>query len=289
MSGRVVVLGSVNVDLTVRTARLPRAGETVLGSRLHRAQGGKGGNQAVAAARAGADVSLCAAVGTDSFGDDALRALADAGVDVAGVVRVEEPTGTAVILVDDAGENEIVVVPGANLRARGSRVDWRAGDVAATVLEVPLDAVETFLAQARAAGARTVLNAAPATREARRLLPLTDVLCVNESELDALGPEPLAAGTAVVTTLGSRGIRLVDGEGTFSVPAHDVPVVDTVGAGDAVCGVLAAGLAEGRSLRESVVRANAAAAMAVRSAGARSSPTRAELDRFLVTPAEGEG
>lgn len=294
MSGRVVVLGSVNVDLTARTGRLPHAGETVLGSSFTRAHGGKGANQAVAAARAGARVSLCGAVGRDSFGDDALETLARDGVDVGRVARVAEPTGTAIIVVDDAGENEIVVVPGANGHARGDGIEWRRGDVAAAVLEVPLGAVETFFGEARAAGVTTVLNAAPATAAAARLLPLVAVLCVNEGELEALGPlppepHPAGGGMAVVTTLGSRGIRLVDGDGELSVPAHPVPVVDTVGAGDAACGVLAAGLAEGRPLRECVTRANAAAAMAVRAAGARTSPTAADLDRFLDGPAEGEG
>jgi ribokinase len=292
VSGRVVVLGSVNVDLTVRAPRLPGPGETVLGASFSRAHGGKGANQAVAAARAGGAVWLCGAVGTDAFGDEALEALANEGVNVERVARVDEATGTAIIIVDDAGENEIVVVPGANALARAGELDWLPDDVAAAVLEVPVDAVEPFFAQARAAGARTVLNAAPAAGAARRLLSLTDVLCVNEGELEALDLEPRGAhpdGTmAVVTTLGRRGIRLVDGGGAFSVPGHPVPVVDTVGAGDAACGVLAAGLAEGRPLRDAVVRANAAAAMAVRGAGARTSPTRAELDRFLEAPAEGE-
>jgi ribokinase len=284
MVGRVVVLGSVNVDLTVRAARLPRAGETVLGSHLSRSHGGKGANQAVAAARAGAVVSLCGAVGNDAAGDAAIEALVAERVDVERVVRVPEPTGTAIVMVDDDGENAIVVVAGANLRAGGGGVDWRAGDVAAAVLEIPLGAVETFFAEARRAGATTVLNAAPAQSAAARLLPLADVVCVNEGELEALGGAPGGqppGGAAVVVTLGSRGIRLLDGEGSFHVPAHAVPVVDTVGAGDAVCGVLAASLAEGRTLRDSVVRANAAAAMAVRAAGARSSPTAAELERFL--------
>ncbi len=289
VSGRVVVLGSVNVDLTVATPRLPSPGETVLGSSVTRRHGGKGANQAVAAARAGADVSLCGAVGKDSFGDEALEALVREGVDVRRVARVPQPTGTAVVLVADGGENEIVVIPGANLHARCGGMDWRPDDVAMAVLEVPLDAVEAFLGEARSGGATTVLNPAPASRQAACLLHLADVVCLNEMELETLGlelAEPAPGRAAIVVTLGSRGLRLVHEDGIFDLPAHRVPVVDTVGAGDAVCGTLAAGLAEGRSLAESSVRANAAAAMAVRVAGARTSPTRAELEAFLEQQAK---
>lgn len=279
VSGRVVMLGSVNVDLTVRTAVLPRAGETVAGSSFTKSPGGKGANQAVAAARAGAEVVLCAAVGADELGEEALCALARDGVNTDWVARVEEPTGVAVILVEESGENEIVVVAGANASAQGRGVRWRQGDVAAAVLEVPLGAVEDFFEEARAAGVLTILNAAPASSSAARLLPLADVVCVNERELDVLGG---AAGkAALVVTLGARGIRVVDVEGSFSIPVHPVQVVDTVGAGDAACGVLAAALADGLPLRESVVRANAAGALAVRAVGARSAPTAGEIDEFL--------
>jgi ribokinase len=290
MSGRVVVLGSVNVDLTVRTARLPQPGETVLGASPTWTPGGKGANQAVAAARAGGAVVLCAAVGNDAAGGEAVESLAGEGVDVDRVRRVGEATGTAVVLVDDGGENQIVVVPGANLAARADGVDWHPGDVALAVLEVPFEAVEAFLSEASTAGATTVLNAAPASAAAAHLLPLARVVCVNEAELEALGPLPagrLPGGAAVVTTFGSRGLRVVDEEGAFHVPPHAVAVVDTVGAGDAVCGVLAASLAGGRSLRESAVRANAAGALAVRRAGPRSSPSAAELDEFLEISGKG--
>jgi ribokinase len=279
VSCRVVVLGSVNVDLTVRMAVLPKVGETVLGASLTQSPGGKGANQAVAAARAGARVALCAAVGTDSLADTALAELAHEGVDTERVARVEEPTGVAVVLVEESGENEIVVVSGANGQASGRGVAWRRGDVAAAVLEVPIEAVGIFFEEARAAGTLTFLNAAPATAAAAGLLPLADVVCVNERELDALGGS-IGAG-ALVLTRGASGIRVVDAAGEFSVPGHPVEVVDTVGAGDATCGVLAASLAAGLSLRDSVVRANAAGALAVRATGARSSPTASEIDRLL--------
>lgn len=279
MAGRVVVLGSVNVDLAVHTAVLPRAGETVSGSSFAQSHGGKGANQAVAASRAGAEVVLCAAVGTDGFGDAALSALVRDDVDTGLVARVESPTGVALVIVEESGENQIVVVAGANRRAVGRGVVWRHGDVASAVLEVPVAAVEEFFTEARTAGAMTVLNAAPATSEASRLLPLCDVVCVNEVEFEALG-NPVG-GASLVVTLGSEGVRVVDADGERSLAAHAVEVVDTVGAGDAFCGVLAAGLAAGLSLRDSVVRANAAGAMAVQTSGARTSPTAGELDEFL--------
>jgi ribokinase len=269
----------VNVDLAVHTAVLPRAGETVSGSSFAQTHGGKGANQAVAASRAGAEVVLCAAVGTDGFGDAALAALARDDVDTGLVARVEGPTGVALVIVEESGENQIVVVAGANRRAVGRGVVWRHGDVASAVLEVPVAAVEEFFTEARAAGATTVLNAAPATSEASRLLPLCDVVCVNEVEFEALGNSVGAA--SLVVTLGSEGVRVVDADGECRLGAHAVAVVDTVGAGDAFCGVLATGLAAGLSLRDSVVRANAAGAVAVQKRGARTSPAAGELDEFL--------
>jgi ribokinase len=152
VSGRVVVLGSVNVDLVAHTAVLPRAGETLLASGFAQLMGGKGANQCIAAARAGASVVLCGAVGNDAFGDAALADLVREKVDVRRVVRVDEPTGIALVTVEESGENQIVVVAGANLHAPGGSVDWRPGDVAVAVLEVPIVAVERFLSEARAAG-----------------------------------------------------------------------------------------------------------------------------------------
>ena len=279
MAGRVVVLGSVNTDLVATTEVLPARGETVAGLGFSRSQGGKGANQAVAAARDGAEVVLCGAVGADPFGDEALAALAADGVEVSRAARVGEPTGVALIVVERSGENVIVVVAGANARASGAGFAWRPGDVAAAVLEVPVDAVEEFFVAARAGGATTCLNAAPVVPGAERLLGLCDVVCVNEVELAALGGN--VGDAALVATLGPQGVTVVDGDGTLELAAHEVDVVDTVGAGDATCGVLVAGLAAGLSLRDAAVRANAAGAMTVRAAGARTSPHRDELDDFL--------
>jgi len=277
--GRVVVLGSINVDLVATADRLPLPGETVAGTGFSVLHGGKGANQAVAASRAGASVVLRGAVGGDAFADAAVDALVADGIDVLAVDRVGGPTGVAVITVDAAGENTIVVVAGANALADGRGVQWRPGDVASAVLEVPLSAVRQFFAEARAGGATTVLNAAPVTDGAAELLSLVDVLCVNETELAALGD---VSPDALVVTLGSAGVLVVAGGVETRVTAHSVDVVDTVGAGDATCGYLVAGLASGLDLVEAVRWANAAGAMTVRAVGARTSPTAVEVEEFMV-------
>ncbi len=277
--GQVVVLGSINVDLVVTADRLPLPGETVIGNGFSVLHGGKGANQAVAASRAGASVLLRGAVGGDDFADAAVDALVADGIDVSAVQRVDGPTGVALITVDEAGENSIVVVAGANARADGRGAHWRPGDVASAVLEVPLDAVREFFVEARVGGATTVLNAAPVTEGAAELLGLVDVLCVNETELAALGD---VSPNALVVTLGAAGVLVVTGGVETRFAAHAVDVVDTVGAGDATCGYLVAGLAVGLDLVDAARRANAAGAMTVRAVGARTSPTAAEVDEFLA-------
>ncbi len=190
MRRAVVVLGSVNVDVTAVLERLPRPRETVSGGVLQRGHGGKGANQAVAAARAGATVRFVGAVGRDADGDDVLAVLGDEGVDVSAVRRVDAATGTALICVDAAGENQIAVAPGANRHASADGVDLTGATVAIAQLEAPLDAVTSFFTRAREAGARTILNAAPihpgAADAIVDLLDLVDVLVVNRHELDAL-------------------------------------------------------------------------------------------------------
>lgn len=296
-----MVLGSVNVDITAVLARLPRPGETVSGGTLRRDHGGKGGNQATAAARAGASVRFVGAVGTDSDGDDVLATLTAEGVDVAAVRRVDAATGTALICVDEAGENQIAVAPGANRHASADGADLTGAAVAMAQLEAPIEAVADFFERARAAGARTVLNAAPIRtgNEAAivDLLDLVDVLVVNEGELVALtgGTGDRAARAAavvrsapprwVVVSLGAGGLVRVHPDGTITeVDGHVVDAVDSVGAGDALCGALAAALAAGLPDDEAARRANAAGALAVTRPGARSSPTATEIDALLAAP-----
>jgi ribokinase len=271
----VAVCGSLNMDIFGYVQRLPRPGETVLGSRLARAPGGKGANQAVAAARAGARVSFFGACGRDADGDQALAALAAAGVDVSGVARTADPTGVAMILVDDAGENVIAAVPGANERI-APPPDTDAA-VWLTQGEVPRAAVEGTLAAARAAGATAIVNPAPAGRLPASLVARFDIAVVNETELAALGGE---RPPAVVLTLGRRGARLLPaGSGLPPLPAR---AVDSTGAGDALIGAMAAALAEGRPLEQAVRFGMAAAAIAVERPGAQPAMAgRAEIERRL--------
>jgi ribokinase len=301
MSGRVVVVGSINVDLVVRGVRLPAPGETVTGGVFERHHGGKGANQAVAAARFGASTALVGAVGGDRFGEEARAALVEAGVDASSVAtNVEGATGVAVILVDDAGENLIGVASGANGRLTAeevtealSRLGPDAGDVLLVSREIPAAAVRAGLNAARAAGARTILDPAPADGLDATELALVNILTPNRGELSvvaraAVEPVEALAGRllgpglvreAIVVTLGAEGALLVDAAGARRFPAPAVVAVDATGAGDAFNGVLAAMLAAGSSLDEAVGRAVAAATRSTTVAGAREGmPRRAELE-----------
>jgi ribokinase len=286
----VVVVGSVNADLVVSVARLPQAGETVTGGTFARHGGGKGANQAVAAARAGARVAMVGAIGADELGDEALRELADEGIDVATFTRLEDvPTGVAAIVVDARGENTVAVASGANAELDGSVVEQAverllAPGTTGVVLvghEVPEDAVVAGIRAARANGWRVVLNPAPARALAGDLQGV--VLTPNADEARALAGEPdveaaaraLAArtGAPVLVTLGAEGALLLDGEAE-QLPALAVDVVDTTGAGDAFNGALAAELAAGRPLRGAARFAMAAAALSTQTAGARAGMPR---------------
>jgi ribokinase len=296
MPAQVVVVGSVNADLVVSVDRLPRAGETVSGGTFARHGGGKGANQAVAAARAGARVAMVGAVGADDLGDDALRALGDEGIDVSAVARLEGvATGVAAIVVDERGENQIAVASGANATLGGDEVAaalarlLAAGDAPGVVLlghEVPEAAVVAALRAARDAGWVAVLNPAPARALVGDLAGV--ILTPNADEARALAGEddPEAAarvlagrtGAAVLVTLGADGALLLDGDRVERLPAPAVDVVDTTGAGDAVNGALAAELAAGRPLREAARFALSAAALSTRTAGARAGmPRRDEV------------
>jgi ribokinase len=315
MSGRVVVVGSVNVDLVVRGERLPAPGETVSGGTFERHHGGKGGNQAVAAERLGRPTLLIGAVGDDESGDEARAALRAEGVDVSGLATIKgTATGVAMILVDASGENLISVASGANASLDAAsvtkaveRLGSLAGDVVLVSREIPAAAVDAALRAGRAAGARTMLNPAPASGSSLAELGLADLLTPNLGELVALAealslervrperpaePEPIARSIlesahvpeAVVVTLGERGALVVPsgGEPAVAIARIEVMAVDGTGAGDTFNGALAAGLAEGRPLVESVRRAVVAAGVSTTVPGAREGmPRAAELEQAI--------
>lgn len=300
-AGAIDVLGSVNVDLIARVARLPAPGETVPGGPLSVALGGKGANQAIAAARAGGRVAMWGAVGAQSFGLDPRAEIASAGVDVAGLAAAEGSTGAALIAVDAAGENSIVVSPGANAQApRVVGADGLSGNWLLAQLELDAAFVLAAFEAAQARGATTVLNAAPAIDVPNGLFAATDVLIVNETELaryagravppDA-GEEEIAAAAealgldakaTIVITLGRRGALTLRTGTRIRTAARPAEAVDTTGAGDCFCGALVARLAEGAALEAALDFAAAAAAISVTRAGAAPSmPTRAEIDAAL--------
>jgi ribokinase len=288
------VVGSINVDLVTYVERLPGPGETVSGGRFSRVHGGKGGNQAVAAARLGAQTSMVGVVGRDDLGESARAELASEDVDVAQVRSGNDPTGVAQILVDAGGENLIAVAGGANeeLSAGMVRQSFEGIDapdaVVCAVLEIPEQAVLEAAGQARERGWSFVLNPAPARPLSNELLSLCSVVTPNEHEVSGLGkerPEDLlehGAG-AVVVTLGSEGARLLRlDRAPHHQPAFRAQPVDTTGAGDAFSGALAWGLASGNELEVAVELASAAAALSTQIPGARAGmPTHEELQGFL--------
>jgi ribokinase len=293
----ILVFGSVNLDLIVPVPALPGPGETVLGEALKAEPGGKGANQAVAAARDGAAVRFVGAVGQDAFAAPALATLRDAGVDLSSLATVAGATGAAVICVDPAGRNQIAVAPGANLAARASQVEDAALSPGTTlVLQREVDAGETaaLIARARARGARIVLSLAPPLPLPGEALAAVDVLLVNASEAAVLAAargvpaEPASlrhalGGPDVIITRGEEGAVAATAAGVLHQPAFAVTAADTTAAGDTFAGVLAAGLDRGLSLPAAMRRAAAAAAITCTRAGSQGSiATAAETDALLA-------
>ncbi len=280
-----MVVGSINMDVVATTARHPAVGETVLGDDLRFVAGGKGANQAVAAARLEVPTALVGRVGVDSFGDALVAFLADQGVDISGVARADAgvPTGTALIVVDERSDNTIVVVPGANATVAVNAADvGELADVVVVQLEIPLPVVGEVLMLGRRGGARTILNAAPAMAVSPELLDLADFIVVNETELASLtGARPGASvvesasgllgrdDQVVIVTLGAAGaVAVATGGAVLTVPGRAVTAVDSTGAGDCFVGALAAAVAAGTALSDAVRFANAAASLSVQRFGA---------------------
>jgi ribokinase len=278
---RIAVVGSYGVGLTFGVRRAPERGETLIGHLFRTDHGGKGSNQAVGAARLGADVTLLTAVGEDPFGDSAFELWAQEGVDASAVRRVAEPTMTAPIVVEASGDNRIIVVPGALSTLTPAHVDAfaesiRAADVLLVQLEIPVETALHALRVAREAGVRSILNPAPAPPGPIR--PEADYLTPNESEAHAVA----GASGALVLTLGERGAQL----GETHVPAFPAQPVDTTGAGDAFCAAFAVALAEGASDLDAVRWGCAAGAHMVEHEGVIPGlPTRARLEERLAVVA----
>jgi ribokinase len=289
VTGSVVVVGAINVDLVVAGAPLPTPGETVTGGTFAQHQGGKGGNQAIAAARAlggGQGVVMVGAVGNDALGHDALDALRAEGVAASVAMRAGVPTGVALICVGPDGENQFSVAPGANAELTAADVRSALGQVhevgvVLASLEVPRGAVEAAADGARERGVPFVLNPAPVQPWTAEVAALATYVTPNEHEREALGALP--SEVVVVETLGEEGVAIHRGGEVERVEASRVEAVDTTGAGDCFNGVFAAGLVERLEVAEAVRRAAAAAALSVTKPGAREGmPTREELEAFLA-------
>lgn len=293
----IVVLGSTNMDLVTYVAKAPQRGETVTGREFRTVPGGKGSNQAIAAARAGATVSMIGAVGNDAFGGRLRDTLEHSGVDTDFLRTVEGPSGTAHIVVDDEGANSIVVIPGANGTvdhlSPGDEGVIASADALLLQLEIPLAAVVAGAQAARRHGIRTVLTPSPAQPLPPELLAATDLLVPNEFEAATLTgrTDPREAAAAlldqvpeVVVTLGATGsLYLSRGAEPLVIPAPSVTAVDSTGAGDTFVGALAVALAEEKPVREALSWAAAAAAISVQRAGASvSMPYRPEIDALCT-------
>lgn len=303
MANRIVVVGSSNTDMIIQAARIPRPGETIIGGEFTMAAGGKGANQAVAAARAGGAVTFVARVGEDVFGEQAVKGFVADGINVDHVTRDKQaPSGVALIFVAADGENSIGVASGANGRVSADDVRAAAGaitgaDVLVMQLETPLEAVQAAAELAAAQGVRVILNPAPAQPLDEKLLAYVSVLTPNETEAELLtgikvDSETSAARAAealrkkgvdmVIVTLGAKGVFVLCDEFSGAVSGFPVKAVDTTAAGDVFNGALAVAMAEKRPLVDAIRFANAAAALSVTKLGAQpSAPTRAEIEAFL--------
>lgn len=298
---RILVIGSSNTDMTVRSATLPKPGETVLGGDFRIGPGGKGANQAVAARLLGGDVTFVCKLGRDMFGEGASKHYESCGLDTSKILWSDKPSGVALITVDSKAENSIVVASGANADVTVSDIDSvaeiiKSSGILLLQLEIPMDAVVRAAEIAFEAGVQVVLNPAPATSLPAELLKCVSILIPNETEASAISGidinnlETASAAAErlkgmgvreVIITMGSRGSMVCDGECTF-VPAVKVNAVDTTAAGDTFCGGVCVALSEGKALSEAVKFATAASSIAVQRPGAQDSvPSRCEVDKLL--------
>jgi ribokinase len=303
MSKNIVVVGSSNTDMIVKVDKIPKPGETIIGGKFFKAAGGKGANQAVAAARAGGDVTFVASVGDDTFGNDALQGFEKEGINIDNIKKDKsEASGIALIFIDKEGENSIGVASGANLTLQVSDIQKseqviKNADVLLMQLETPVETIEAAAKIASEAGVKVILNPAPAQPLRDELLKSVSVFTPNESETelltgvaiqnldDASKAADILIGKGIETviiTLGSKGVFVAYENKSFLTPAFEVEAIDTTAAGDVFNGSLAVALSEGKSIGEAVLFANAAAALSVTKIGAQpSAPSKEEIEKFL--------
>ena len=300
---KILILGSSNTDMTVKTPALPAPGETVLGGVFTMSAGGKGANQAVAAKRVGGAVSFVCKVGNDVFGDNSVKHYEDEGIDVSGILRSDKPSGVALITVDKDAENCIVVASGANLDftdedITASEAALRSCDILLMQLEIPVPTVLKAARIAHEAGAFVVLNPAPYAELPEEIFKYISLFIPNETELASFSGMPVtdkesAAAAAkvlfgkgvgnMIVTMGSKGSLILDGGEPQFVLARKVKAVDTTGAGDTYCGSICVALSEGKTLKEAAEFASAVSALSVTKMGAQTAiPTRAEAEAFMA-------
>ena len=300
--GKILVIGSSNTDLIATVKKFPAAGETIAGTSFLQAMGGKGANQAVAAYRLGGDVKFVTCLGTDANGQNTLKYFRETGLDVSSALIVNDaPSGTAIILVDENGENCIVITPGANHRLLPNYInkitdDIDACDIVALQMEIPYETVKTVCELAHQRKKTIMLNVAPACHLDEELIKMIDILVVNETEAETVSGANIAeigekaiveklltmGAKTVVLTLGKQGCLLKNEQECLSIPAFQVKAVDTTSAGDTFCGALAARLARGEQWKDVLTFAAAASAVCVTRMGAQPSiPTKKETEEFL--------
>ncbi|MGB9681858.1 MAG: ribokinase [bacterium] len=303
MNNKIIVVGSINMDLVIKTKRIPNPGETVMGESFYRAPGGKGANQAVAISKLGGNVHFIGKVGLDPFGNELTNSLVREGVDVEYLLQDENtPTGVALIIVDESGENTIVVAPGANMDLEREDIDkskklFSQAKILLTQLEIPLETVKYSLELARNFNMLSILNPAPARSLTEEILSLVDIITPNELELKTITGKDFSSEEeivrsarslldygikATIVTLGGKGALCVEREDVFHISAIKVNPVDTTAAGDAFNGALALKLSEGSQLKEAVSYANVVAGITVTRKGAQPSiPYRKEVEDYI--------